>query len=257
MKGLIFNQRDIHMTKNVPIRRIYKKAPILEAVIDFRLNTTITTDFHQFQENFRHAISDDYHFDSVHDEYEFKINESVVSEKIHPIKTLRFKSQDKNIIVQARLDGFSISKLAPYDRWETFVEEAKKLFIVYNRIATIKTILRIAVRFINRFDLPGPSVELANYLNIFPHFPQSDHLSGLAMQVILRHDQPDTTLVIREALAPPSKPGVISILLDLDLFHEKEHSYSDNIWAILESLHTRKNEAFENAITDKMRGLIS
>ena len=40
-------------------------------------------------------------------------------------------SLDGRQIVQARLDGYTFNKLKPYDRWETFREEAKRIWQTY------------------------------------------------------------------------------------------------------------------------------
>ena len=37
----------------------------------------------------------------------------------------RFASRDGKVIWQARLDGFTISRLAPYHRWESFRDEPR------------------------------------------------------------------------------------------------------------------------------------
>ena len=45
-----------------------------------------------------------------------------------------FASSDERQIFQARLDGFSFSRLAPYDRWETFRDEARRLVFAVRRM---------------------------------------------------------------------------------------------------------------------------
>jgi len=243
------------MTNTTQTRLIYKKAPIVEAVIDIRFDPLKSIEFSQFEGTIRHALPNDYSFDCLQNEYEFKLGVNT-SEKTHQTRGLRFKSTDGGRILQLRPTGFSLSKLAPYDRWEPFIAESKRLFTIYHSTLPVKNIFRVAVRFINRFDLPGPSVDLSNYLKIFPQFPDGNNLTSLAMQVSFNQSNPDTTLIIREALAPPYKPNAISILFDIDLFHEMEKPYSEDLWSVLELLHIRKNEAFENAITEKMRQLI-
>ncbi len=64
-------------------------------------------------------------------------------------------------------------------------------------------------------------------------------------------------LVINEAIAPPSNPEIVTVILDLDLFrHQIWESDDEDIWQFLERLRDRKNEVFEASITDKTRGLI-
>jgi len=62
-------------------------------------------------------------------------------------------SQDGKYIFQARLDGFTMSRLAPYENWEPFRDEARRLWNVYRAVAKPAKVTRLAVRFINRLDL--------------------------------------------------------------------------------------------------------
>jgi len=64
-------------------------------------------------------------------------------------------------------------------------------------------------------------------------------------------------LIINEGLVPPASPGLVSVLLDFDLFREQIwRSDDEEIWSFLEALRHRKNLAFEASITEKTRGLI-
>ncbi|MBS0627163.1 MAG: TIGR04255 family protein, partial [Verrucomicrobia bacterium] len=56
--------------------------------------------------------------------------------------------------------------MAPYDCWEKFIEEARNTLSIFLKESSLKNIIRTAVRFINRFDFPGSSVELSDYLSI-------------------------------------------------------------------------------------------
>ncbi len=64
-------------------------------------------------------------------------------------------------------------------------------------------------------------------------------------------------LVINEAIAPPTNPEIVTVILDLDLFRQEVWDSNDeDIWHFLEKLRHRKNEVFEASITDRTRELI-
>jgi uncharacterized protein (TIGR04255 family) len=64
-------------------------------------------------------------------------------------------------------------------------------------------------------------------------------------------------LVLNEAMVPPPRDNVASVLLDIDLYRDTDIPTEDEaIWAIFEQLRVRKNEAFEACITDAARKLI-
>src|SRR5205809_5097721 len=59
-----------------------------------------------------------------------------------------FHSGDEKQIFQVRLDGFTFSRLAPYDRWESFRDEGRRLWDIYRSVTRPEAITRIAVRYI-------------------------------------------------------------------------------------------------------------
>lgn len=172
----------------------------------------------------------------------------------------RYLSKDSRQIFQARLDGFTFNRLAPYETWESFREEAHRLWTIYRSIASPKNITRIGVRYINRLDLPVPIKDFKDYLRTFPEIssgmPQG--LSGYFMQLQLPQADLNAMLVLNQALIPASAPKMVSVLLDLDLYSETDlPSDEQEIWERFELFRTRKNKVFEACITDRMRRMIA
>lgn len=169
-------------------------------------------------------------------------------------------SDDQKQILQVRLDGFTFSRLAPYDCWEKFRDEAKRLWSIYQSLTNPAAIIRLALRYINRLDIPLPISDLKDYLRTFPEvssdLPQG--LSGYFMQLQIPQEKLATMLVLNQALVPPPTPDCISILLDFDLFLEQNIPKDGvTIWEILEQMHEQKNKAFEACITEHTRELIN
>ncbi|MEX0715024.1 MAG: TIGR04255 family protein [Planctomycetaceae bacterium] len=169
-----------------------------------------------------------------------------------------FKSVDEKRILQAQLGGFTLSRLAPYDGWAPFRDDAQRLWNVYRDGVRPEEITRLAVRYINRIDIPLPFTELKDYLRtvpeVSPDLPQT--LSGLFMQLSIPQEDISSTAILTEAQVDPARPGVASIILDTDLFRASELPQGDDsIWNVFEVLHDRKNEIFEACITDSTRSL--
>lgn len=172
---------------------------------------------------------------------------------------MAFSNEQKQIL-QVRLNGFTFSRLAPYDCWETFRDEAKRLWSIYKSLTNPAAMTRLALRYINRLDIPLPVSDLKNYLRTFPEvssdLPQG--LSGYFMQLQIPQEQLETMLVLNQALVPPPAPNFISILLDLDLFLERDIPKDEiKLWEIVEQMHEQKNNAFEACITEQTRELIN
>lgn len=183
-----------------------------------------------------------------------------------------FSSGDGQRRVRARLDGFDYSISEPYDCWETFRDEARRLWDVYREATGAAWAVRVAVRYVNKINIPsklnnhGEQVaDLDDYLKISPDIPEEWPNGGLLrnyfMQLQMWQRDLECMLIVNEAPDVPPQPGMVSIRLDFDLFKERyaepwDASDDSEIWAYLEKLHKRKNEVFEASITDETRELI-
>ena len=77
------------------------------------------------------------------------------------------------------------------------------------------------------------------------------------MQLNIPQDD-QSVLLLNQAMVNPPAPGVVSVVLDLDLIRAiAVPSEEDEIWDVFEKLHVRKNEIFEACITDETRRLIA
>jgi uncharacterized protein (TIGR04255 family) len=172
-----------------------------------------------------------------------------------------FKSVDGKYILQARVDGFTLSRLQPYEHWEPFKREAQRLWAIYRRYADPLHCIRAAVRYINRIDLPlqtEQGAEMKDYFRTYPEvspdIPQV--LTGHLMQLLIPQES-ETMLSLIQASVPASRPGVASVNLDLDFFKESQTAFvtDEQIWGFLDSLRAMRDHIFEGCITDKTRAL--
>lgn len=169
-----------------------------------------------------------------------------------------FVSRDEKQILQARMDGFAFSRLEPYQQWETFRDEARRLWTKYRSIAEPERITRAAVRYINRLDLPLPFNDFREFLRLAPDVPPElpQGLSAFLSRLAIPLEDVGATLLLTETLVPPAEESLVSIVLDIDIFQEFASPLSEeDLWEFFEKLRTKKNQAFEACITDQMRRL--
>lgn len=162
-------------------------------------------------------------------------------------------------VFQAGLKSFTCSRVGPYVGWTRFIAESKSLWPLYAKEVKVKRFTRLAVRYINRFDLPEIPVELKDYFRtgpeIAPELPQI--MDGFFMQTQLPLPEAGATVLINQTIVPPAKPDHLSVLLDMDLFQTQNLGDTDEeMWAVFEHLRTWKNRVFEACITEKTRKLI-
>ena len=162
-----------------------------------------------------------------------------------------FRGPGGDLIAQARLDGFTLSKLKPYDSWMTFCPQFVELWNRYIAVAHPLKITRVALRYINRIELPV-AVDFKKYLltvpEIAPGIPQS--LPALLMRLVIPSPSGNIAIVTETAGDTPSDPGMFPLIFDIDVFRDVDMSTGDAaLWSIIRDLRLYKNTIFFNSLT--------
>lgn len=243
----------------------FPKAPITEALLDIRVSLPSDTSL-EMLELFQQEIKNQYPLTrkrvSGTFSFGFKDQAAPVVEQSAHTDGFFFTSADQQRIVQARLDGFTFSWLKPYDRWETFRDEAKRLWEHYQKIASPLSITRVALRYINRIDLPfkdGRSVDFNEYLltrpEISPELPQ-DLADFFVRLVIMEKKLPAFAVVTQTLQQADKQSGVLPLILDIDVFREATFPCAtEEVWCFFEKLRQLKNDVFLRSLTDKTKEL--
>ncbi len=161
------------------------------------------------------------------------------------------KNQDGNQLLQFRLDGFTLNRLAEYETWEAIIEEAMKWWTSYKEFIHPSEVLRLGVRYINR--LPLPDSDLTKYVIALPQLPPNveGDASYFFQQVILRPG-PDLTLQILQSIEEALDDGKQPYILDIDVGRTgKIASDDEGLRAQFEELRNYKNTVFFNSITEE------
>ena len=248
-------------------RNFYSKSPVIEAIVDLRTaqpDDFIVSKFIEIFQKFTDEFPNREEMRRLAGQVHFPkgmVAPEVTGSQSH--LGYRFTSRDRQKILQVRTDGFTFSHLAPYGKWEDLRDDAKRFWNVYCRETEAKEVTRVAVRYINRLDLPEES-DAQEYITTSPAVSPSYEygvVSNFFMQLQIAQPDIEAMLILNETLTEPLSPDVFSIILDLDLFIERPQapwntSDDDSVWASVEDLHLRNYQIFEASITDKMRELI-
>jgi uncharacterized protein (TIGR04255 family) len=243
--------------------RHYANAPITEALIDLQVEYAAMP----FQSDFEKSAKRlDASFPSAVTMHQFQVSLDGLPNVAAPVLSgataigMRLTSADDLRVLQLQRRGFTFSHLPPYTQWQGFCDEAHELWKSYVEDLKPVAVTRAAVRYINRIVVPVEKVEFGDYFNLNPKLPDGIYqtVTGCFMQVVLPQTDiaQDAAAVVNFALEPNPTPGSLSFLLDLDLFCTcRYESASEEIWATLAKLRTRKNKIFEACITDATREL--
>lgn len=240
----------------------YDRAPITEALIDISValrqqqqNLTDLKDIHKLVRN-------EYPREELRSitEGQFQIAKEPTATVTSRPLGYAFHSTDGRQVMQARTNGFTFSRLEPYDRWKHLRDEARRLWQIYKATLKPERITGVAVRYINRIVIPLQTVNLAEYLNIRPEIPDSLEAatSEFSFRMVAQQPEYGGVLIVGESSLPPPAAESLAVLLDLWAYKNISDTVSEeDLWSLLESMRRTKNLYFEAAITDKVRELIS
>ena len=239
---------------------IFKNAPIVEAVLDIQVQLPKNTSLEDLKTLGDHVKE---HFPEIEERRVFKggirlgKETEIVSTTQKKLGYL-FRSPQYKKLVQSRLDGFSFNKLKPYEEWKLFRDEARDLWDKYKEIARPTRISRIALRYINRIEVPFPIQDLSEYLQsgpvIPPNIPQ-DFKRFFTRIEILNNDIEAIAILI-QTMEDPTGSDMLPLIVDIDAVKEKDYEGEmEDMWRDFEELHEFKNDVFFNIITEKTKEL--
>ena len=176
-----------------------------------------------------------------------------VTSDAHP-DGLLMRSDEEALMVQARLNGFTVNKFAPYVTWSQLKAQALPLWHEYVRIARPSKVTRLAVRYTNHLELPVDR-DLKECIltvpEIAPGIPQG--LPEFFMRLVIPHESGCAAIVTLSTVHPRSNADIYPIVLDIDAFRyvNLEGTNEEEIWSYLDELRQYKNLIFFKTLTPK------
>jgi uncharacterized protein (TIGR04255 family) len=241
-------------------RRHYAKAPIIEAIISFTVELPKRFEIEDFR-GFR-ELEPSYVETGEERMFSIRMPPAGSVQQSGVISGIRFLSPDSRYVLACRDSSFGVSRLAPYEDWEKFRSEARRLWGLYStRFSPIK-VTALSVRYINRIEIPssqGKQIDFRWYFRTFPEISADLDvgMAGFHMRLDIPLASINARLILNQALLPPASPSPssISVLLDSDIVSGLETSAEEAIWERCEVLRTAKNDVFEACITNLTREL--
>ena len=242
----------------------FPNAPITEALLDIRVTLPAQTDLAKLA-TLHDAIKQKY--PSKQERLAWRGHVEIKASPVPEVSQSAtgepdgylFTSVDGRQVVQARLDGFTFSRLKPYDKWTTLRDEAQELWQHYVRIASPETVTRVALRYINRIEIPIPMRDFKDYIlttpEIAPDLPQG--LGSFFMRLVIQDPNAQAVAIVTETMEPIDESrNRLPLIFDIDVFRMAAFNIQDNaMWEVFEYLHDLKNDIFFKSITLKAKEL--
>jgi uncharacterized protein (TIGR04255 family) len=170
---------------------------------------------------------------------------------------LQLINKNSSTIVQLSPYLMAVNQLKPYQSWHAYKLLVQNLLDIYVRTAQPQNLRRVALRFINRFEISVPMLDVSDFLDCRPFFgldfPTPIRSFSLTTEIPFM-EQRDTLKIITGAGQGNANPTFTAITLDLEYGLSQPKAISLTMlpdW--LESAHTHIQETFEACITTKLR----
>jgi uncharacterized protein (TIGR04255 family) len=235
----------------------FPNAPITEALLDIRAKFPGSLDLQRLA-SFHETVKDRYPDKREHFSWRsgFQMKPGGTVDVVQPsggTDGYSFASKDGLQIVQARMNGFTLNRLKPYDTWEVFRDEAKKQWYRFCAITTPEIVPRVALRYINRLQIPLPISDFLDYIRtvpeVAPQLPQG--LSSFLMRLVIPALHRNAIAIVTEAMEPP-QAKTVPLIFDIDVFEEGAFDVQGTeMWDAYAQLREFKNEIFFGSITEK------
>lgn len=164
----------------------------------------------------------------------------------------RGTSEDGLWVAQCRLDGLTLSRLAPYQDWEEISQRGRRYTEALLGLLAPPRVDRLALRYVNHFRLPHPA-QLADYFVGLPQYPDNlpQFVSNLLTRATLHDPVRDFTAHVTRSLVDDLDSEKFGFILDIDAFQTTEFPSSvETLWETFEKLRVFKNEIFFGLITE-------
>jgi uncharacterized protein (TIGR04255 family) len=232
-------------------------APIVEAVIGIDFNSLppdVVAKFPLVAEQ----LAPRYHQPTPIFEQKLQFDRSGVVPPSHePLPFgVRFVSEDKRYQVQLRRSTFLFSRLAPYESWEVFRQEAQIVWRVFQKLTVAPSPVSLGLRYVNKISFPAAE-PIERYLRLYITVPDSPEggpqlVTGGHLRIQMPIGDPAGLLVVQQVFLPSEAEGVNTIALDNDFRFGALGLSEKEIWDRFDQARRLKNEYFVHFITKEL-----
>jgi uncharacterized protein (TIGR04255 family) len=166
-----------------------------------------------------------------------------------------FRSATLPNVHQARRDGYTFSRLTPYEDWHSLESSARLGWTDYQAVLKPEELHAVAVRFINRVEFPLEGFRLARFFTTPPVSPPDLgwQFHGFMHQTF--YAVTGSPCVVKVILAPAfdaASGDSVAFIMDIEVtLKESLVATGRGLDAVLAEMHDLKNKAFFHLLTEE------
>jgi uncharacterized protein (TIGR04255 family) len=165
------------------------------------------------------------------------------------------KSLDGSRVAQFRKDGFTLNQLPPYPGGDVLLAEAMVLWAQYRDVVKPDTVIRVALRYINRLELPYRDGDpFSRFLTAAPQMPGPalQQVGSFLTRVVAHEPDMPAVAIVTQKLEAKTEPSPSEVFLDIDVFRQGDFQTDEKtLKADLTRLRALKNRIFFSLLTDE------
>ena len=232
-------------------------APIIEAIMDVQFEGGLTA---EEVSQLADALGAFYPTRTETRQAGFSYDFSTETVDVQEARSMfRLDGKDATELALIRPDGFSASQLTPYKSWDLLFDRFARDWSEADRVLGSRKASRLAVRYINRIDVPVDDCGIAEheeYLTAHIRMPEgipsvTDFYLRFAFPVL----DIGALATVQSAVMPQAVEGKASFAIDIDL--AKSEGLAADREGLLEQLsrfREPKNEIYRQMLTEKALG---
>jgi len=229
-------------------------APIVEAVIGWTARSAHPLDMNAISQSLAQKLPDYPNFKRQHTISLELVADEDKSETSRTAEWTGFKfsNAESTQIAQFKRDGLTFSRLKPYQNWEPFEAEARRLWRIFTEIADPQQVERLGVRFINRIPV-NSMADVSKVLREPPTQPLNLPIANFLYQSRFDVHESGLGVNITKALDVTSLAEKIgpALILDIDVFTKNPFICDESrLDEYLSRMRYLKNGAFFSLLTD-------
>ena len=242
--------------KDLLVNKRYKNPPIIEALCEFQFESSTSWDI---------AIPG-LIYEKVQDTFPKRLQVQLQASQINPngvdgeeivqqsIPLIRFQRTDDLALMQVGPNLLTINHLKPYSSWQNFLPLIERGLAVYREVVNPTGIRTIALRYINRIELPNHPI-LEEYFEFRPSLTKKlQNINAFIVGIQIPYEDNRDVLNLQLSSIPSEVPDKATMLLDLNYILANQGAITwEDVFKWLETAHNNIIEIFEASITEELK----
>ena len=240
----------------------YENAPIILSIIQFRYSKIESFDI-KIVKNLANKFKSEFPIINERFVHSIVVNNGGNSETSVSIEDKQFDgiqimSKNRQEIFTITETKFTFQSHEKYTGWENFRNKAFKFWNIFNQLFNVNELNGISLRYVNKINLPLDLKQTNKYFTTYLKDDKNSFSIGNFQFKFTSFERENNFKINISHLLDAPLEDSVPYIFDIDvLYNEKMKSDDESVLNLFEKIRNKKNELFNNGITEETKKLIS